>query len=58
MGKHRYIVAVAVNTLEKFMEIQFGATRFRVLDVASVDEQNLLFFHVTTCSISACNIQK
>jgi hypothetical protein len=38
MGKHRYIVAVAVNTLEKFMEIQFGATRFRVLDVTPINE--------------------
>ena len=57
MRKDGHLVVAGVDALENLMKVQFGAARFRVLDVAPVDEQNLFLFHVTTCSISACNIQ-
>ena len=38
VGKHRYVVAIAVDTLEKFMKIQLGTARFRVLDVSPINE--------------------
>ena len=59
MRKDGHLVVASVDALEKFMEIQFGTARFRVLDVSPIDEQNLfLVSHDKTYSISACNIQK